>query len=79
MQRKSISKKTDDDNESVSSSVNSVPDSSSNVPDTSSGHSYGLSKQERSEEKLNIASKETTIVFRLRLLVFLVLLLAAGT
>lgn len=76
---------TEEDAGSVHSSVNSVPgddDHSFHATDstTSGKASTHRSKEEESSEseKLKLAQKETKAVFRLRLLVFLVLFLAAG-
>ena len=68
--------------ESVNSQVDDSVGSSSDPDKTGSSwrSSTGTTSKEgeSSEEKLSLARKETTAVFRLRLLVFCVLLLAAG-
>lgn len=44
---------------------------------TSTERDVGASGQEETQDKLDLTNKETTLVFRLRLLVFVILLLAA--
>jgi hypothetical protein len=67
----------DRDKEDDLESLSSGGSSGSINGDDAGSSSAGSSAKEQKEEKIELANRESTIVFRLRLLVFLVLLIAA--